>query len=163
MEFQYQVNDAIHVVQLERDDEVRRVTIAGRIYEVHVIHSRAGEMIFAVDSVAHMAFVVADGTTCFVSVDGEVFELKKPEARRSRRKQQQGADSLTASMPGQVTKVLVNEGDAVQRGQPLIVLEAMKMEIKIAAPYDGRVVKVLVQSGQVVDRGQELIGMTNEQ
>ena len=51
----------------------------------------------------------------------------------------------------------------VQRGQPLIVLEAMKMEIKIAAPHDGRVAKVLVKPGQVVDRGQGLIEMTNEQ
>jgi biotin carboxyl carrier protein len=65
-------------------------------------------------------------------------------------------------MPGQVSKVLVGEGDSVQRGQPLIVLEAMKMEIKIAASHDGRVVKVLVKSGQVVDRGQTLIEMNDE-
>ncbi len=162
MELQYQVNDAIHVVQLERDDEVMQVTLADRVYKVQMLHSRAGEMTFVVDGVTHTAFVASDGLTHFIAVDGEVFELKKPEARRSRRKQHHGEDSLTASMPGQVTKVLVSAGDSVQRGQTLIVLEAMKMEIKIAAPHDGHVAKVLVKSGQVVDRGQALIEMNND-
>lgn len=109
----------------------------------------------------HTAYVAHDGSTRFVAIDGDVFELKQPETRRVRRKQQHGEDNLTASMPGQVTKVLIGEGDSVQRGQPLIVLEAMKMEIKIAAPHDGRVAKVLVKPGQVVDRGQALIEMNN--
>jgi biotin carboxyl carrier protein len=58
---------------------------------------------------------------------------------------------------------MASEGDTVERGQTLIVLEAMKMEIKIAAPHSGRVAKALVKSGQVVDRGQGLIELTNEQ
>jgi biotin carboxyl carrier protein len=65
-------------------------------------------------------------------------------------------------MPGQVTRVLIAEGDPVQRGQPLIILEAMKMEIKIAAPHDGRVAKVLVKPGQVVERGQALIEISTD-
>jgi biotin carboxyl carrier protein len=160
MEFQYQLGDAVQTVRLERDGEVVRITIADRAYEVRVLHSRAGELTLTVDGVTHTALSAQDGSTHFVAIDGEVFELKKPEARRARRMQHHGEDNLTASMPGQITRVLIGEGDAVQRGQPLIVLEAMKMEIKIAAPHDGRVVKVLVQPGQVVDRGQALIEMT---
>jgi biotin carboxyl carrier protein len=163
MELQYQVNDAIHVVRLERDEEVMRVTIADRVYEVRVIHSKAGEVTFMADGVTHTAFIAGVNSACFVAIDGDVFELKKPDARRNRRKQHHGEDNLIASMPGQVTKVLVGEGDSVQRGQALIVLEAMKMEIKIAAPHDGRVAKLLVIPGQVVDRGQALIEMSNDQ
>ena len=163
MELQYQLSDATHVVRLERDGEVARITLADRVYEVSVVHSRAGELTFKVDGVTHTAFIAHDGSTHFIAIDGDVFELKKPDARRTRRKQHHGEDSLAASMPGQITKVLISEGDSVQRGQPLIVLEAMKMEIKIAAPHDGRVAKVLVNLGQVVDRGQGLIEMINEQ
>jgi biotin carboxyl carrier protein len=163
MEFQYQLNAEAQTVRLERDAEITRITIADRVYEVSVLHSRAGELTYTVDTTTHTAFAANDGTTHFIAVDGDVFELKKPDARRAWRRQHHGDDNLTASMPGQVTKVLISEGDDVQRGQPLIVLEAMKMEIKLAAPRDGRVVKVLVKPGQVVDRGQELIGMTNEQ
>jgi biotin carboxyl carrier protein len=153
----YQIGDEAVTVRLERDGEVVRVAITDRVYEASVIHSRAGEVTFRVDGITHTAFVTDDGSTRYVAIAGDVFELKKPDARRARRKQHHGEDNLTASMPGQITKVLVREGDAVQRGQPLIVLEAMKMEIKIAAPHDGRVAKVLVRQGQVVDRGQYLI------
>jgi biotin carboxyl carrier protein len=59
-------------------------------------------------------------------------------------------------MPGQVRAVLVNVGDSVEKGQALALLEAMKMEIKIAAPHAGKVAQVLVQVGQVVERGQQL-------
>jgi acetyl-CoA carboxylase biotin carboxylase subunit len=67
-----------------------------------------------------------------------------------------GNDSLEAAMPGQVREVLVKEGDSVEQGQTLALLEAMKMEIRVAAPHPGKVVRVLIQTGQVVERGQQL-------
>lgn len=162
MEYQFQVGADMKVVRLERQGDKVRITIADRVYEVIVIHSQAGELTFDVDGIMHTAFVAHDGSTHYVAIEGDVFELKKPDLRRAQRKHHHTEDSLAASMPGQVTKVLVSEGEVVQRGQPLIVLEAMKMEIKIAAAHDGRVAKVLVKQGQLVDREQTLIEMTNE-
>ena len=162
MELRYQFGDEVQVVQLERNGEVVRVTIADRVYEVGLLHSCAGELTFRVDGITHTAFSAHDGSTHFVAIDGDVFELKLPSARRVRRKQRYGDDNLSASMPGQVTKVLVSESDRVQLGQPLIVLEAMKMEIKLTAPHDGRVAKVLVKPGQVVERGQALIEISTD-
>jgi biotin carboxyl carrier protein len=60
-------------------------------------------------------------------------------------------------MPGQVRAVNVAEGESVTKGQTLLVLEAMKMEIRVSAPRDGVVGKLLVQQGQTVDREQVLI------
>ncbi|MFZ2359017.1 MAG: acetyl-CoA carboxylase biotin carboxyl carrier protein subunit, partial [Anaerolineae bacterium] len=68
-----------------------------------------------------------------------------------------GAGSLAAAMPGLVLDVLVAEGDEVSQGQPLVLLSAMKMELRIAAPAAGKVVKVHCQAGQVVERGQVLV------
>jgi biotin carboxyl carrier protein len=157
----YQFGDEAKAVRFERNGDAARIAIGDRTYEVKVLHARAVEVTFAVDGVTHTAFIAREGSTCHVAIEGEVFELKRPDERRARRRQHHGEDSLTASMPGQVTRVLVGEGDHVLRGQVLIVLEAMKMEIKIAAPHDGRVAKVLVERGQVVDRGQGLIEMNN--
>jgi biotin carboxyl carrier protein len=162
MDFQYQIDAEVKTVRLERDGEPLRVTIGDRAYDVTVLHSRVGEVTFTVDGITHTAFVAGESASRFVAVEGDVYELKRPDARRTRRKHHHGEDSLTASMPGQITKVLIGAGDVVQRGQSLIVLEAMKMEIKIAAPHDGRVGKVLVEPGQVVDRGQTLIELSNE-
>jgi biotin carboxyl carrier protein len=65
--------------------------------------------------------------------------------------------SLDAQMPGQVRQVLVKEGDHVEAGQTLLILEAMKMEMRIAAPQAGRVVRLLVRQGDTVERGEQLV------
>jgi biotin carboxyl carrier protein len=162
MDFQYQVGTEVVTVKCEPGGGRYRITIADRVYDVQLDHAHSPEVAFIVDGTRHLAQVVDDGTTRYVGIDGHVVELKKPDPRRARNKRHHGEDSLSASMPGQVAKLLVGEGDAVERGQTLLILEAMKMEIKIAAPHAGRVVKALVRQGQVVDRGQELIELSHE-
>ena len=62
-----------------------------------------------------------------------------------------GADSLRAPMPGLVKLVRVAGGEAVKKGQALLVLEAMKMEHTIAAPHDGIVAEIVAEGAQVTD------------
>ncbi len=66
---------------------------------------------------------------------------------------------LTAPMPGRVVQLFVAAGDAVRRGQALLVIEAMKMEHTIAAPYDGTVSAVPYAVGDLVEEGIELIAL----
>jgi biotin carboxyl carrier protein len=68
---------------------------------------------------------------------------------------------LTAPMPGTVIKVLVAEGDAVQARQPLLVLEAMKMETPVVAPYDSTVARVAVAEGDRVAGGALLVELAD--
>jgi propionyl-CoA carboxylase alpha chain len=70
---------------------------------------------------------------------------------------QHAAGSLTAPMPGSVVRLHVSVGDAVTAGQPLLVLEAMKMEHTVAAPTDGVVTEVQVTAGQQVEAGATLV------
>jgi acetyl/propionyl-CoA carboxylase alpha subunit len=81
----------------------------------------------------------------------------RQQAVRRATKRAGNADTLSAAMPAQVRGVLVAEGDAVDRGQTLVLLEAMKMEIRVAAPHAGKVKRVLVTVGDVVERGQKLV------
>jgi pyruvate carboxylase subunit B len=60
-------------------------------------------------------------------------------------------------MPGQVRAVNVQAGDPVTKGQTLLLLEAMKMEIRVQAPMDGVVKRLIVKQGQTVEREQVLI------
>jgi biotin carboxyl carrier protein len=60
-------------------------------------------------------------------------------------------------MPGTVLRVDVREGQDVAEGEPLVVLEAMKMELAVAAPAAGTVAAVLVAPGDLVARGQALV------
>jgi biotin carboxyl carrier protein len=66
------------------------------------------------------------------------------------------AGSLLAPMPGGVVRVLAEAGAEVSAGQPLVVLEAMKMEHTVAAPVDGVVSEIHVAQGDQVDTGQVL-------
>lgn len=68
-----------------------------------------------------------------------------------------GDGRVKAPIPGIITHVLVDSGAAVTAGQPLLILEAMKMENEIRAPFDGVVRTVSVAGGQTVARNQMLI------
>ncbi|PWK11613.1 acetyl-CoA carboxylase biotin carboxyl carrier protein subunit [Tumebacillus permanentifrigoris] len=64
---------------------------------------------------------------------------------------------ITASMAGNVWKVLVNVGDTVEEGQDVVILESMKMEIPIAADFGGKVVEVKAAEGGFVNEGDVLV------
>jgi len=68
-----------------------------------------------------------------------------------------GDGTVTSPMPGRVLKVLVAEGDAVEAGSAVVVVEAMKMENEIAAPRSGKVVRVHVAAGASVEGGARLV------
>ena len=67
-----------------------------------------------------------------------------------------GATKLTAPMPGTILGVNVKEGEAVKAGQPIFVLEAMKMESDITAPVNGTVRGITVRKGDAVEAGKLL-------
>jgi len=68
-----------------------------------------------------------------------------------------GDGRVKAPIPGQVTQVLIAVGDEVQIGQPLLILEAMKMENEIRAPRPGRIERLSVRAGQSVASQQVLV------
>ena len=68
-----------------------------------------------------------------------------------------GADAMPSPMPGNILRILVNVGDTVTENQPLMILEAMKMENEIVAAKAGVVSGIHVKEGQVVNPGDALI------
>nr|HMQ65307.1 acetyl-CoA carboxylase biotin carboxyl carrier protein subunit [Arachnia sp.] len=67
------------------------------------------------------------------------------------------SNAVVAPLAGSVARILVADGDEIEAGQVLLVLEAMKMETEITAPAAGKVVAVLVSPGDAVQGGQALI------
>jgi biotin carboxyl carrier protein len=67
------------------------------------------------------------------------------------------AENLKAPMPGLVLKVIANEGDVLKKGDPVLILEAMKMENIIKAPGDVRVKSMVVKEKQTVDKNQIMV------
>jgi propionyl-CoA carboxylase alpha chain len=72
------------------------------------------------------------------------------------------AGSTVSPMPGTLRRILVAVGDTVAAGQPLVIIEAMKMEHQVVSPTSGIVGAVLVEEGQQLDHGQPLVQVDAE-
>ena len=79
------------------------------------------------------------------------------------RRRSGGANAIHAPMPGTIAALLVGEGDAVEAGQALVVLEAMKMEHLLPAPAGGRVSAVHCAAGATVEEGELLVELTADE
>ncbi len=121
-------------------------------YEVKV-----GEKIFRVD-------VEEIGPQTFeVSVNGKKTRLKIGEySQASEISGISPGNEVKADMSGTVVKLLVEEGEVVEEGQPLLVMEAMKMENEIVSPFSGVVSKIVVNEGDKVAAGDTLIIISSE-
>jgi 3-methylcrotonyl-CoA carboxylase alpha subunit len=98
--------------------------------------------------------------TVFEGAVGYTFAVPDPLARAD--EIAAGTGSLRAPMPGLVKLVRAAKGEAVIKGQPLLILEAMKMEHTIAAPHDGVIAEIAAEGAQVTD-GTVLVRFADEQ
>ncbi len=109
----------------------------------------------------HRVFVAGPPDSREVFMDGRVFrfEVTGTDQRRSTSTTSH-ADTMTAPMPGTVVKVLVEPGQQVHRGDILIKLEAMKMELPVRAPHDGSVKAIHCREGELVQAGMRLLDLS---
>ncbi|MEK7407988.1 MAG: biotin/lipoyl-containing protein [Acidobacteriota bacterium] len=124
---------------VEVEPGVYSVLIDGRSYEVQVERNSEGLAV----TVAGRRFVA---------------QVEDPRrlSRRAKSFQREGRQNLTAPMPGKVVRLLVAEGDLVEAGQGVLVVEAMKMQNEMKAPKAGRVAALPVGEGATVGAGELL-------
>ena len=160
-EFRYQVGDDVRIVTVTPKDGGYEVRVGDRVLQLSDRLAPRGRLDLEQDGRRLSAYVARSGSRRYVGLDGDTWTLQPPEPRRGGGgegdKGRSDSGSLTATMPGRVLDVLVTEGDSVQKGDTLVLLEAMKMELRVQAPLDGRVARVLCVADQVVERGQLLV------
>jgi biotin carboxyl carrier protein len=157
MIYSYQHGGQIYTVRLERaPDGGYTASIGERSIPVDVQPLNDGGWRLTIGSERITVYGAASGDQRYLHVDGQSYTLSVPNARGKRRSSVAAVGDLTAQMPGQVVDVLVSEGDMVTAGQTLMLLEAMKMQIRVSAPKEGKVRRLLVGKGMVVERGQLL-------
>jgi biotin carboxyl carrier protein len=98
-----------------------------------------------------------------VLVDGRSYHVHLLDERRVRLGgiqsgiQLQGRQKVSVPMPGKVIAVLVSEGDEVEKGQGLVIVEAMKMENEVRSPVNGSIAEIKVNAGDAVEAGAVLV------
>lgn len=93
----------------------------------------------------------------WLSLDGEAVFIPDAEEGANGRRPETAALEPVSPMPGRVVKVFAKDGAVLKSGDPLVAVEAMKMEYLVRAPANGKVVKVLCAAGQTVALGEKLV------
>jgi biotin carboxyl carrier protein len=108
------------------------------------------------------ALVLRHGSKTLLSIGGRTYKIEKNPARIH---PHHGiyTDMFTAPMPGNIVEVFVKPGEHVQKGQKLLVLEAMKTQTPIHASSEGRVKEIRVKIGSQVKEGEILVLMEAEE
>ena len=172
------VGSATLTINLEDDGAVRAISLDGdeRTVDWRAVGGRtlsaqgerAGHYSLLVGDRSYEMFIRAagrqeSGASAFeVSIGGQTFEVGVQDERARAlaslvgEARTSGDVTIRAPMPGLVSNVLVNEGDEVQRGQAVVVLEAMKMENDLSATHAGIVKSLRVTKGQTVAQGEAL-------
>jgi acetyl-CoA/propionyl-CoA carboxylase biotin carboxyl carrier protein len=131
-----------------------RVTVDGTVFELQRRSDR--EVLVAGDG-GTVAWIAGDGDARWVFANGRAFELTAGSGRGGARRRGAHHGSLTAPMPATVRRVEVTVGQEVRRGDTLLVLEAMKMELPVKATRDGTVERIECREGELVQPGIPLI------
>jgi acetyl/propionyl-CoA carboxylase alpha subunit len=159
VKFSFEQNSEAIPIELIPSGKSYRVTIQDRRVVVEILQVKDGKLDLLVDGKRVTAYVSSDNAKRWVTVNGQTFALTKLSGAKRKSTGREHASELAAPMPGLVRAVNVHEGEAVTKGQTLLLLEAMKMEIRIQAPRDGKLMKLFVKPGQTVEREQVLIEM----
>lgn len=143
-------------IELNPSDDGYLAVVNGKTVTVQVIRAANGRMDLLVDGQRVTAHVSSDMAKRWVTINGQTLMLTKTSGAKQGVRHDH-AGGLIAPMPGQIRSVSVSVGEAVKKGQTLLTMEAMKMEIRIQALKDGVVKSVSVMQGQTVEREQILV------
>ncbi len=158
--------DKQHEVEVELEDGIYAVKLDGKKYEVDARKlpwSSVYSMLIGGKS--YEADVRPDGDTVNVSIQGETYRITLREefwakiAASAPGGPAEGKHELRTPMPGMVVEVRVKLGQKVEKGEPLVVVEAMKMQNEICAPEAGVVREIGVKAQDVVDPSNVLVVM----
>ncbi|KXK03416.1 MAG: biotin/lipoyl attachment domain-containing protein [Acidobacteria bacterium OLB17] len=166
MKLQAKIGDETSAASIRREAGRVFAEIDGRKYEFETLEPEAGRFTLLSDAgkkVEARVFVNAEGRSV-VWIDGHAIEVELIDPRRLRGSAGADADAAGAAdvktaMPGKVVRLIAAVGDTVEKGDPVIVVEAMKMQNEIRAPKNGVVASVRVSDGDTVNAGQILLSI----
>ena len=147
-------------LDLNRADGRWSCRLDGREVEVDAVLARPNVLSLRIGNLAYevKAERVANDLHLWVGSTRFAVELCDPRSLRGRARvaDDRGPKKITAPMPGKVVRLLVREGDEVEAGGGIAVVEAMKMQNEIKSPKSGTIQKILVSEGGAVNAGDVL-------
>ncbi|HLB49903.1 MAG TPA: biotin/lipoyl-containing protein [Anaerolineales bacterium] len=162
MKYLTTLNDKTYLIEINDD---RHVAVDGKTYEID-LEAVADQPLYSllIDNQSFEGFVENDDEGWRVLMRGDLYQARVVDERAVRLAKsaggtvaQTGDFQLKAPMPGLVVSVPVSEGQAVKKGDIIVILESMKMQNELKSPRDGTVARVKVKGGDTVEQNQIMI------
>jgi biotin carboxyl carrier protein len=153
-----------HRVEVRQERDRLGVCLDGRDFPADVLRIAPHHYSMLLDGRHYEIDVLEMEEASVVLVNGQPFrvDIRRERERRGRPQRGKGEEQanqqwVIAPMPGKVVKLLVQSGDAVQEGDGVVVVEAMKMENELKAPAAGTIAEIRTQEGKAVNGGDVLV------
>jgi biotin carboxyl carrier protein len=162
MKFEVRIGNKSRIIELERNADRWRIALDGHTLDADAVEIAPNTFSILLRGQSHEIRVTpsSNGTltlqTSLEEFTAEVLDPRAWSGRRHKALEAEGRQQVVAPMPGKVVRLLVKAGDAVEAGQGLLVVEAMKMQNEIRSPKSGIVERLLAQEGQPVNAGEIL-------
>jgi biotin carboxyl carrier protein len=161
MIYEVKVAEKTHRVELHKTESGWICKFDGQEMQVDAVSTQKGVLSILLDGKSYEVKQEGTGTDSNIVVGGLRFptQVRDPRSLRSRRGADAGAEGIkkiVAPMPGKVVRILAQPGTAVEHGQGVIVIEAMKMQNELKSPKKGIVKKIAVREGAAIEVGQSL-------
>jgi acetyl/propionyl-CoA carboxylase alpha subunit len=164
MHHAFRIGDTEISVELSRAREGYRLHIGGQAIPVNLGTGADGHHWLTVNGETLEVVVAVRGDDVFIHLEGEAHQLtyEHPLDRLAHQAGGAASDVIRAPMPGSLVSVSVKVGEAVTKGQTLLVMESMKMETTIVSPRDGVVAELHQAMDQTFDRDALLVTLEPE-
>ena len=166
MRYQVDISGKTHQLDLEKASAPQQpyrwvCRLDGREIVVDAVQTGAGTLSLVIDGKSFEIRREKEGEIQQLGVRGKKYDVTLQDARSLKSRKRTGsADAgplrLTASMPGKVVRVLAKEGDVLNAGMGIVVVEAMKMQNELRSPKEGTLKKMLAREGMNVNAGDVL-------
>lgn len=160
MQYEFQSGSETFEVTLERKGGVFQARIGDREYTVDACRASEQLLSFIVEGRSVLAHLSRGETGWILGVGGKQYVLDDPSAvgvETAGGASGGGTGLIATPMPGKIVEVLVEQGAAVKAGEPLLILESMKMQNEIAADVDGVVKTIHFKAGDLANFGDPLV------
>lgn len=159
MKLKIELGGRTRTLELAREGRRIVATLDGQAVEADAVELGPGiySILIAGSSFEAQVEAAADGFTVAIAgrrIPVRVSDPRQWQRRRGGSVEAEGRQQIAAPMPGKVVRVLLQQGEKVDAGQGILVVEAMKMQNEIRSPKTGRVERLLVTEGQAVNAGE---------
>ena len=160
VEFNYEYDGRIYKMKVEKTKDAYLITFDETTYTVNATEIKPGYLRIKLGDKIIKAVISEGNESKFVFLNGNVYNIRRAISKGRKIEKE---DEILSPISGKVVKVEVKEGDRVKKGDVIMVIEAMKMEYLIKAPYDGIIKKIYFKKDEQIDMGVKPVEIEKEE